>query len=214
MSKRDFLALGSLVLIAAFSGSCTKNPIDHLTADESRIYVTNYDSSARFNTYKTFSIVDSVAVINNDRLQTKLQTNYDTQVISAIKTALQQRGYTLVGKTAQPDLGVNVSRITNTYTGVISYPNYWSSYSSFYDPYYWGYGGYGYYAPYSYGLYQINDAGLSVDVLDLKNATANGNKIKTVWTALARGTGVFAEANIAGAVQAFFNQSPYLKASN
>lgn len=214
MIKRDFLALGSLVFMAAFLGSCTKNPIDHLTANEARIYVTNYDSSARFNTYKTFSIADSVAVINNDRLQAKLQTSYDAQVIGAIKTAMQQRGYTLVSKTAQPDLGINISRISNTYTGVISYPNYWSSYGSFYDPFYWGYGGYGYYAPYSYGLYQINDAGLSVDMLDLKNATANGNKIKTVWSALARGTGVFSEANVAATVEAFFGQSPYLNTSN
>ena len=51
-------------------------------------------------------------------------------------------------------------------------------------------------------------------MLDLKNATANGSKIKAVWTALARGTGVFSTANAASQVQAFFDQSPYVKASN
>ncbi|MBE7172056.1 MAG: DUF4136 domain-containing protein [Williamsia sp.] len=214
MSKRDFLTLGSLVFIAAFLSSCTKDPLDHLNAEESRIYVTNYDSSARFTNYKTFSIVDSAAVISNDRLEGKVQTAYDLQIINAVKAAMQQRGFTLVSKTAQPDLGINVSRISNTYTGVVSYPNYWDYYGSYYDPYYWGYGGYGYYAPSYYGLYQVNEAGLSVDMLDLKNATTNGNKIRTVWSALARGTGVFLDANAASEVGAFFSQSPYLKATN
>src|SRR5207249_12244916 len=113
-------------------------------------------------------------------------------------------------KNSQPDLGINVSRITNTYTGVISYPDYWSYYGSYYDPYYWGYPGYGYYSPYSYGVYQIKEGGLSVDMLDLKDASVNGNTIKPVWTALARGAGVFSITNAASQVQAFFSQSPYL----
>lgn len=214
MRKKDLLTAGVMVASIALFSSCTKDPINHLTADESRIYITNYDSTTNFQSFKTYSIVDSVAVINNDRLETKALTTYDAQVIAAVKVAMQQKGFTLVNKTAKPDLGINVSRITNTYTGVVSYPNYWDYYSSYYDPYYWGYGGYGYYAPYSYGLYQINEGGLSVDMLDLKDASANGNKIKTVWSALARGTGVFNTSNAATQVQAFFNQSSYLKASN
>lgn len=212
MRTNIFFITGVLAVAVALS-SCTKNPVNHLTADESRIYITNYDSSATFTSYKTYSIVDSVAVINNDRLEMKALSGYDAQVLAAVKAAMQQKGYTLVNKSAAPDLGLNVSRIINTYTGVASYPNYWDSYSSFYDPFYWGYGGYGYYAPYSYGLYQINEGGLSVDMLDLKNASVNKN-IKTVWSALARGTGVFTTANAASQVQAFFDQSPYLKPSN
>ena len=214
MRKKDLLTAGVLVAGIALFSSCTKDPVNHLSADESRIYITNHDSATSFQSFKTYSIVDSAAVINNDRLESKALSPYDAQVIAAVKAAMQQKGYTLVSKTAKPDLGVNVSRITNTYTGVVSYPNYWDYYNSYYDPYYWGYGGYGYYAPSSYGLYQINEGGLSVDMLDLKDATTNGNKIKTVWSALARGTGVFNTANAGVQVQAFFSQSPYLKASN
>ena len=129
--------------------SCTKDPVEHLTGDESRIYITNHDSAAIFNSYKTYSIVDSAAVIGNDRLTGKALTGYDAAVIGALKTQMQNRGYTLVSKSSQPDLGINVSRITNSYTGVVSYPNYWDYYGSYNDPYYWGYGGYGYYSPYS-----------------------------------------------------------------
>ena len=214
MRKKNLLTLGVLAVSIALFSSCTKNPIDHLNEDESRIYITNYDSTTNFQGFKTYSIVDSVAVISNDRLEMKALSSYDAQVLAAVKTAMQQKGFTQVNKAEKPDLGINVSRITNSYTGVVSYPNYWDYYSSYYDPYYWGYGGYGYYTPTSYGLYQINEGGLSVDMLDLKDATANGNKIKTVWSSLARGTGVFNTSNAAPQVQAFFNQSPYLKASN
>lgn len=215
--KRQVLFLGAALsaLTVLFSG-CSKDPIKHLSADESRIYITNYDSTKDLSTFKTYSIADSAAVISNNRLQGKALTDYDAQVISALKSAMQQRGYVLVNKSAQPDLALNVSRISNTYSGVVSYPDYWSAYGSYYDPYYYGYPGYGYYAPsyYSYGVYQIQEGGLSVDLLDLKDATANGNKIQPVWTALARGTGVFNTANAASQVQAFFAQSPYLKTNN
>jgi hypothetical protein len=206
------MAVSAGVII--FSG-CRKDPLSNLTADESRIYVTQRDSTISFTNFKTYSIVDSVAVITNNKLGGKMLTGYDLQVIAAIKAAMSQRGFTLVDTKSSPDLGINVSRITNTYTGVMSYPDYWGYYGSYYDPYYWGYGGYGYYPPvYSYGVYQIKEGGLSVEMLDLKDASRNNNTIKTVWTALARGTGVFNSSNATSEVSAFFTQSPYLKASN
>src|SRR5438105_518064 len=141
--KRKFLlwsaALSSLTVL--FS-SCSKEPLKNLTEEESRIYITNYDSTANFKNFKTYSIVDSVALIDNNTLKGKALTDYDAQVISALKSGMQERGFILVDKNSQPDLGINVSRITNTYTGVISYPDYWSYYGSYYDPYYWGYPGY------------------------------------------------------------------------
>ncbi|MEJ7767367.1 MAG: DUF4136 domain-containing protein [Chitinophagaceae bacterium] len=206
------VALGALVLVFT---SCKKDPISNLTAEESRIYITNHDSTTLFQSFKTYSLVDSVAVISNNKLEGKLLTNYDSEVLNALKASMQARGFQLVAKSSQPDLGINVSRVSNTYTGVMSYPDYWGGYRNFYDPYYWGYPGYGYYSPnYSYGVYQITEGGLSIELLDLKGAPSNGNKIKPVWTALARGTGVFHAANANQQVLAFFAQSPYLKTNN
>jgi hypothetical protein len=207
--KRNVLLAGAVLLTAVVLSSCRKDVVKNLTEDEARIYITNYDSTANFRNYLTFSVVDSVAVISDDRLNGKEKTQYDAAVLGEIISQMQQRGFTLVDKNSQPDLGINVARITSTYTGVVSYPNYWGSYGSYYDPYYWGYGGYGYYSPYSYGVYQVREGALSIDALDLKNPV--NNQLKTVWSALARGSGVFSTANAANQVKAVFEQSPYLK---
>lgn len=188
---------------------CSKEPLNNLTTDESRIFITEYDSSLNFSNYKTYSIADSVAVIQNGQAAVQLD-NSDAAYIAAVKKYMSAAGFMLVPKSQNPDLGVNVNHIINTATGVISYSDYWDNYGGYWDPYYWGYPDYGYYMPYSYGVYQVNEGAISVDVLDLKNAAAN-NKIDVAWTGLIRGPGIF-EANVADAqVKALFDQSPYLK---
>ena len=135
----------------------------------------------------------------------------DQAFINAAKNQMKAAGYTEVGKQNNPDVGVNITRIYNTSTGVLVYDNYYGGYGGYYDPYYWGsgYGGYGYYSPYSYATYSIREGALTVDILDLKNAAANNN-IKIVWTGLIRGSGIFSgDAN--AQVKTLFDQSPYLK---
>lgn len=199
-------AVASLGLLA----SCTKEPLNNLTEGESRIYITNYDSTASFSSYRTFSVVDSVSVISNNRLEGKAVADYDVAVIAALKSRLQQQGYTLVSKDQDPDIGINVSRIYNTSTGVVGYPDYWGSYYGYWDPFYWGYPGFGYGFPAYYGTYSITEGALSVDALDLKDAGAD-KKIKGVWMGLVRGSGVFRAANAQGQVNSLFDQSAYFK---
>lgn len=188
---------------------CQKQPLDNLTADESRIYITDHDSSVNFSNYKTYSISDSVAVIENGKATRQLD-NSGAAYIEAVKKYMAAAGFTLVGKNQNPDLGVNVNHIINTSTGVITYSDYWDYYGGYWDPYYWGYPDYGYYVPYAYSVYQINEGAVSIDLLDLKNAATN-NKIDVVWTGLIRGPQIF-DATIADSqVKALFNQSPYLK---
>lgn len=214
MKKKVLLLILAVSAVAMLFSSCRKDPLNNLTAEESRIYITKNDSTINFNNFKTYSIVDSVSVIANNKLEGKMASDYDAKIIKAIKTSMSERGFAFIDIKSKPDLGINVSRITNTFTGIISYPDYWDYYGSYYDPYYWGFGGYGYYPPsYSFGVYKIQEGGLSVEMLNLKDATGNNNKIKTVWTALARGTGVFNRANADSEVMAFFIQSPYLKTS-
>lgn len=209
---KNILLTISAAAVMGLLGSCTKEPLNNLTEDESRIYITNHDSAAVFSTYKTFSIVDSVSVINNNHLEKKALTDYDAAVIEALKARLQQQGYTLVNKDQSPDLGINVSRIYNTYTGIVSYPDYWGNYYGYWDPFYWGYPGYGYGFPTYYGSYQITEGALSVDALDLKDAGAD-KKIKGVWMGLVRGSGVFRSQNVPNHIKSLFDQSEYFKAS-
>lgn len=190
-------------------GSCTKDPIKNLSAEESRLYITNHDSTVNFSSFKTFSISDSVAIISNNHLQEKTHDAYDSALITAFSNAMVQRGFTRVTKDQNPDLGINVNNIINTYTGYVDYSDYYSGYYGYWDPYYWGYPGYGYYGSYI-GTYQVNEGVVSIDMFDLKDASANG-KIKSVWNGVLRGAGIFNSNNIATSVQALFDQSTYIK---
>lgn len=202
------MMLGLAVAALVYTG-CKKELVNNLTAEESRIYITDHDSSANFASFKTFAISDSINVIKNGKAE-KMVTTEGTAFIAAATKYLKQNGYVEVANDQAPDLGVNVNRIINTATGYISNNDYWDYYGNYYDPYYWGYPGYGYYSPYSYSVYQIKDGAVSIDLLDLKNASTK-NKIEVIWTGLIRGSGIYTSAVADSQVMALFNQSPYLK---
>lgn len=207
MIGRTLLTVATIAMLS----SCTKDPLKNMSEDESRIYITNHDSTANFNSYKTYSIVDSVSLIDNTRFAGREATSWDVQVISAIQSAMNARGFVKVDRTQNPDLGINVSRVYNTTTNVVDLSNYWDYYGGYYDPYYWGYGGYDYYFPPAYGVYQTTEAALSIDILDLKDAASNNQTIKGVWNGLIRGEGIFNSGNVQTQIQTLFDQSPYLK---
>jgi len=198
--------------ILAMAG-CKKDAVKALSGDEGLIYITKHSDSTNYSSFRTFSIADSVAVVSNNQFQGKVLTPVDSAYINAVKAQLVQRGYTLVARNQNPDLGITISRIYNTSTGVFDYGYYDPYYSSYWDPYYWGYGGYGYYFPSSYlGTYSITEGAMSIDIFDLKDAKES-NKISAIWSGLVRGSGVFGVSTVADGVQALFNQSSYFKAS-
>jgi len=191
--------------------SCTKEPLDHLTEAESRIYVTNYDTTANFSNYGTFRLADSVAIIVNNQLQGRERTAADAQLIDAVANALQQRGYTRVNSGQQANLGITLSAITNTSTQIVSYPSYGGYYGGYWDPFYWGYPGYNYYFPTYYGVYETGETALTIDVVDLKNRSENNNTLRVVWSGLVRGSGIFNPNTAQGQIEALFSQSPYFR---
>ena len=207
--------MAGCVAMAVFTlSSCAKDPLKNLSNDDSRIYITNYDSTTSFSSFKTYSIADSVAVIDNGTLQKRIANEAEAAIIQAIKSNMQERGFQLVDKNKNPDLGINVTKIISTQTGLVSYPSYWGYYNSYWDPYYWGYGGYDYYFPYSaYAVYQVKEGALSVDMIDLKDASGD-KTIKGVWNGIIRGEGIFNTANAASQVKALFEQSQYLITAN
>ena len=153
-------------------------------------------------------------MISNGQLKDKTLSGADASLINAVKDNMQQRGYQLVNKDNNPDIGINVNKVISTQTGIISYPSYWGYYNSYWDPYYWGYGGYDYYFPYaSYAVYQVSEGALSIDMVDLKDAGAN-KQIKGIWNGLIRGEAIFDNANAAVQVKALFDQSPYINSAN
>jgi len=208
-SKQLMIAVFSCCT-AIFFG-CTKEPLNNLNQEESRIYITNHDSTADFSSYKTYSISDSVVVLNNGGSYKDL-TVVDQAYIDAVNKYMQLKGYALVSKQSNPDIGVDVNRIYNTATGYYSYTDYWDYYGGYWDPYYWGYSGYNYYIPSSYGIYQITEGAMSIDMLDLKNAGTK-NKIDVIWNGLIRGEGIFNASNADTIVKALFDQSTYLQSN-
>mgnify|MGYP000007489519 FL=1 len=196
------------VLFLLLMQSCRKDPLSDLTFDESRIYVTNNDPDINYTDYTSFSMGDSAVVIDNGFYYTEL-TDVDQAYIDAIKSSMQARGFVEVSKDDAPDLGINLTRFYSTSTGIID-NGYWGGYGGYYDPYYWGYGGYGYGGAPFYTTYSYTEGAITLDILDLKNATENGT-INIIWNGLIRGSGIFSSTTAAGSVDALFNQSPYIQ---
>lgn len=211
---RDFMKKILIAVVCAatllYVSRCTKEPMNNLTESEGRIYITNRDESVSFGSYQTFSIADSVAVIDNNQFAERALTAVDAAYIQAVKTQMQEKGYTLVSRNDNPDLAINVNRIFSTTTGVFSYADYWSYYGGYWDPYYWGYGGYDYMFPTSYGIYESTEGAWSIDMFDLKNA-GNTNNIKGIWNGLIRGPGIFRTETADPGVKILFDQSTYLQ---
>jgi hypothetical protein len=175
------------------------------------VYSTQRDSSVNFSSFKTFSIVDSVAVIENDQQPHRELTDADSKLLQEIKDQMQQKGYVPVGKDQDPDLGVNVTRISNSYLNIVQYPYDWWGYPGYWDPYYWGYPGYGYYFPPSFGIYQSQEDLLTIDLINLRDADKNSDKqIDGIWNATIRGDAVLESRNYNNEIKAVFDQSPYL----
>src|SRR5260221_6300623 len=116
--KNTFLITGT-VAIMVMAAACTKEPLKNLSEDESRIYITNHDDSVSFSGFKTFSIADSVAVVDNNRLKGKAGTHVDTAYINAVRSQMVPKRYNEVSHTSGPDLGVVVKRGYNIHTGMV-----------------------------------------------------------------------------------------------
>ncbi|MEO6287065.1 MAG: DUF4136 domain-containing protein [Dyadobacter sp.] len=198
------LKRASIILLIAGLGltSCSKDPISDLSTEETLVYVTNHDKSADYKQYKTFSIVDSVLVVENERSGTAL-TDIDRALLQRIMTNMQNLGYKYVNPKNKPDVGINAAWITNTYLNVVSQP------SSYYGGY-WG-GGYGYGYPSYYNYYETSESYWLVSMVDFKNPNTADKTFNVIWDAQIRGAGIGESQFIDKMVDSVFGQSDYLK---
>lgn len=210
------------LMLFAFAGvttmavtGCSKDPMDDLSSEDSRVYTTYRDTAVQFSSYATFKIADSVSVVVDGTQEAKDLQPIDSAYIASVKKYLTAAGYQESTGSATADLGVNVNILINHSNVYYSYGAYWGGYGGFWDPgFYWGYPGYGYGYPTFVQSVTVSDAGVSVNILDLKNAAANGNKLDLIWLGLINGAGVLNNSNIGiadGQVKALFDQSTYLK---
>lgn len=210
--KIKFLGLMAMAVAVAATG-CRKDPLNNLTADEQRIYITHQADGVNFGNYRTFSVADQVLAIENNNSQQQ-RTAADAALIEAFRNGLQSRRFTPVDRNARPDLGVQISRIVRTSSGLVSVAQPWGMW----DPFFWGggfgwgpgFGGWG--APPMWGLQQVEvrEGLISIDIVDLKNADTNNN-LRVLWNGIVRGPALNSPNAATDIVQQLLNNSPYLQ---
>lgn len=191
-----------LVLVASLMNCQPKPDIGSLVKDM-RVE-TDYDPSAPFSSYQTYSLVlDTIGYISNFSNANAIVGQYAKDVTSNIKLEMDLAGYTRVDSTQGPELGLRATVVRNYQV----YQSY-----SYYSPYYYGYyGGYGY----PYVTTSVSDeATLVIEMLDLKNLS-NG-KAKLIWIAyigdlITTSDPLNSNPALIRAVKKAFTQSPYIK---
>lgn len=200
------------VTFAALIMGCQSEPDSKQLLDQ-LVVSTNYDTNARFNSYATFAIpTDTIGLISNnsnDTIITARQSNFPRPVLDAVRKNLSDRGYVRVDRNQNPDLGINVIVVNdfNVFQQIV-YPDPYYYYGSFYSGYY-GYNSW-YYYPYI-NTYAYNTGVLVIEIVDLKNRTAN-NEVRVIWTAYlgdVYSTISLIDQTVSGINQAF-QQSSYL----
>jgi hypothetical protein len=203
-----------LVALLATMISCRKVP-DTSELSNEQVVATDRDLAAKFSDYSTYFISDSVSVVANDPKDSILTGPLALQMVNAVKTNMNARGYTFRPRAqGLADLGLRLTVIKDiTRTAVCG--GWWDGWWGYYPPWYWGcyYCG-GYYYPWctSY-TYTIGTSTLYI--FDVKNQGANHN-LRALWG----GTmfGVFSTTNnqtnadlTTTAINQAFSQSPYIK---
>ncbi len=206
MKSRINIGILSVLFSVFFMTSCENYPGYDDYVDEQLVTVSSYNAKTNFTQYKTFSIADTVALVDNGTVTKVAITDPKYPALQKyaekVKSNLTEAGFTYA--LLNPDLGVNLSLVktTNTY---VSYPWWWWEYC------YWDYWGCGYYPfyPYPYpvvvGGYSVGV--LAMDMFDLKNIT--DNKVPAIWTGIVRGlyTGTHTDQEISAAIDQCFDQS-------
>ena len=203
MKKSYFYILIFSLAIAA----CRKLP-DTSPLTNGFVVQTSKDANAAFGNYKTYSISDTVSLRTTDPNDTVWADADAQKLIAAVKTNMEQRGYTLVDRGGQPELGLALTAIKDLNIGVV-YPGWWWG---GYWGCYWYYCGYPPY--YGYGaVYSIPTGTVVLDMIDLKNATAN-KELDILWSSVMSG-GLGNSSNDVqlgvNAINQSYEQSPYIQ---
>jgi hypothetical protein len=175
---------------------------------------TNYDTDLVnetdniFNTYNTYVLrQDTMGFVSTiPGADTILidDANFDfvEPVVGRITSKVNEAGFTRVEEDENPDFGVKVVVLQNfSFFQSVSYPGYYSGYYGYYG---------GYYGP-IVNTYYANFITMVIEVVDIKNYAANGNKYKVLWSAYVGDLGITLNLkdNTLKAVDQAFQQSPY-----
>ena len=210
----------SLVVAILFFGSCY--PDNSVAVKDLDVVLSFYDDTANFSDFKTYSLPDSVVVL--DQLSNQTGTGkFDTEILTRIKSNLDDLGYTEEADPENnvPDVLVLASKVLNNNVEAYTTYNWWDYYGWY--PYWGSY-------PYSYGpgwspyypwgggstvVYSYKSGTLLIEMIDVSASNEGSKEIPTVWAGaingLVEGTDAEVGARINTSIDQLFDQSPYLK---
>ena len=174
-------------------------PGDELTPTDTDIVATFFDPAANFSTKLTYAMPDSVAHVEGDVVVSTVGP-YDQQILSRIRTNMDQLGFTRVANPSQADVLVASFATETTWVSGGCYSSYWG--------WWYPYPGYCYPVVYTY------ETGTLVTVMVNRNETTEK---PALWVAGINGltTGASSAditARINRNIDQAFTQSPYLGA--
>ena len=193
-----------LFLVLFFA--CRKYP-DTSKLSTNFVVQTSKEPGADFSKYKTYYISDTIASIGT--IDSVWFDDDSKKLVEAVKSNMNARGFTLVANSHfNPDLGLGLTVIKDLNLGVV-YPGWWWG---GYWGCYWYYCGYPPY--YGYGaVYSIPTGTIVLDMIDLKNATAN-KELDILWSSVMSG-GLGNSSNDVqlgvNAINQSYEQSPYIQ---
>lgn len=146
--KNSLIAM-CILMIALAIASCS--PSLKVTSD--------YDKSANFTQYKTFTV-------DTFRMSQRISQLNTNRILNAVKAELNKKG--LTENTSNPDLKVNVAAILKDQKSVTANTDYYG-YGGIYRPWAWG-GGLGATGYTTYNVQNYKDGSLIIDIADAKTS--------------------------------------------
>jgi hypothetical protein len=217
MRTRPTILVAVIVLAALASlnlTSCT--PDSGVSAQESDVVVTRFDTEINFGAIKTYAMPDSVYHIVEEGDTSTLSRQFDDLALDLIRSNMEDRGYELVAgdDPAQFDV-VLVVRATDT--------QYWQVYSYYpgYPGWGWWGGWYPWYPPYYGGGYAFTTGTMFVDMFDPDKVEEDPDTGEPVVEVMWSGTinGVLDDSKsskqqrLVDSINQMFYQSPYLESN-
>lgn len=203
-----------ILLLLPFISACRPEPE---LADLVRYMVvqTQYDQASInesqniFHTYSSFTMrLDTLGFVSTRYSNTYIVDgagdDFVRPVSRLVRNSLIHSGFTLVNANENPDFGVNVIVLDNfNFFQTVNYP-------MFYPGGYFGY--YGFFFPIVSTYFSVYGT-LVIEVVDIKNYSANGNRYKVIWRAYIGDLYATLDLknNTLEAIGQAFQQSPYIQ---
>ena len=202
----------SIPLAAVILAGCQKMP-SVVDADGELLVSTSYDQEADFSKYTTFTVADSIFVLDS-YMGDMVKNSCTDGLLDECKTMMESLGYTFVDidNKADADLGIQLTYVYDT-DYYVSYadPYWWLDYPGYWSTSYWGMWG-GWYYPYPV-TYEFSSHSLMADMADLTTAEGEDSDLPVVWNCMINGSTGSSRSDFARlktGIRQAFGQSPYL----